>query len=146
MTKVTIKKYSDRRLYDTAARRYVNLDDIARMIREGADVEVRDARTGKDLTRAILAQIIMEDTREGGSGLPVQLLRQLVVTGTALRSRMSDATSAVLNPVEFVRSLLPSAAPEGERAEIEELRARVSELEARLARRERRRPARKTSA
>src|SRR5512140_885871 len=74
-----IKKYSDRRLYDTATKRYVKIQDIARMIREGATIEVQDAATGKDLTRAVLTQIVMEDAREHDGGLPTQLLRQLIL-------------------------------------------------------------------
>jgi polyhydroxyalkanoate synthesis repressor PhaR len=166
--KAVIKKYSDRRLYDSTARRYVNLGDISRMIREGTDVTVLDARTGKDLTRVIFTQIIMEDTRDGEAGLPLKLLRQLVVasdrathdflswyletaselykkTGTALLSRVSEARSAVTNPLEFVRHLLGGQAPtpEIDKAEADALRRQVRELEARLAEIERREPTRK---
>jgi polyhydroxyalkanoate synthesis repressor PhaR len=170
-SKVVIKKYGDRRLYDRRARRYVNLDEIALMIREGADVEVLDARTGKDLTRVILTQIVMDDTRGGEAALPLQLLRQLVVAsdrttheflswyldtalelykkaGTALRSGVSGARSAVSNPVDFVRHLLSAepAAPERDNQEIDQLRRRVKELEERLARQERRRTGKKARA
>src|SRR5215470_12952314 len=75
---VVIKKYSDRRLYNASASRYVKLDDIARMIREGIDVQVQDARTGKDLNYMTLAQIVVEDARERETALPLQLLQQLV--------------------------------------------------------------------
>jgi len=148
--KVLIKKYSDRRLYDSTASRYVKLEDIARMIREGREVEVRDARTGKDLTCAILTQIVMEDAREGEAVLPVQLLQQMVMAsdratrdflssylhGTldlytkareTFESQLAGAKQAVTNPVEFVRNLM------GKDAEVEQLRRRVKELEARLA-------------
>jgi polyhydroxyalkanoate synthesis repressor PhaR len=161
--KVVIKKYGDRRLYDSNARRYVNLEDIALMIREGREVQVLDARTGQDLTRVILTQIIMDDTRDGQAALPLQLLRQLVVAsdrttheflswyldtafelytkaGTALRSGVSGARAAVSSPVDFVRHLLSAqpAEPERDSQEVEELRRRVRELEDRLARQERR--------
>lgn len=161
--KTVVKKYSDRRLYDTANRRYVNLEDIARIVREGDDVEVVDAATGKDLTRFVLTQIIMEDSREGESGLPLKLLRQLVIAsdrathdflswyletalelykkaGAALWSGVSEARSAVSSPVEYVRHLV---APERDNGEIEELRRQVRDLEARLAVCERHRTARK---
>ena len=59
--------------------RYVNLDDIARLIREGKDVNVMDAKTGHDLTRVILTQIITEDARDKPTGLPLELLRQLII-------------------------------------------------------------------
>ena len=77
--KIVIKKYGNRRLYDTAASRYVNVDDVARMIREGRDVQVVDAQTGEDLTRLVLTQIILDDARKKKGGLPIEFLRQLVV-------------------------------------------------------------------
>ena len=82
---VVIKKYGNRRLYDTAGSRYVNLDDIARFVREGKDVQVVDAATEKDLTRLILTQIITEDAKDKPTGLPLELLRQLVVASDEVR-------------------------------------------------------------
>src|SRR5579872_1128509 len=73
-----IKKYSDRRLYDPSASRYVTLEDIARMVREGAELKVVDARSGKDLTYVTLTQIILEDARQRETPLPLHLLEQLV--------------------------------------------------------------------
>ena len=61
--KAVIKKYENRRLYDTGASRYVNLEDVARMVREGVEVQVVDARSGEDLTRVILTQVIVEDAK-----------------------------------------------------------------------------------
>ena len=61
---VIIRKYSDRRLYDTEASKYVKLDDIARMVRDGINVRVVDGRSGKDLTHLIFTQIIVENARE----------------------------------------------------------------------------------
>jgi polyhydroxyalkanoate synthesis repressor PhaR len=144
--RVVIKKYSDRRLYDTAASSYVKLDDIARMIRDGMEVEVRDARTGKDLTSVILTQIVMEDAREGEGGLPLHFLRQLVIASDRatreFQSRLSDARLAVTNPVEFLRNLL------GRDEEVARLQRRVGELEQRLAQltAPRRKPRRKRQA
>ena len=80
-----IKKYGNRRLYDTAASRYVNLDEIAGFIREGKDVRVVDAKTGKDLTRVTLTQIITEDAKDKPTGLPLELLRQLIVASDEVR-------------------------------------------------------------
>ncbi len=82
---VVIKKYGNRRLYDTVASRYVNLDQIAGFIREGKDVRVVDAKTGKDLTRVTLTQIITEDAKGKPTGLPLELLRQLVVASDEVR-------------------------------------------------------------
>ena len=75
---VLIRKYSDRRLYDTSASRYVKLEDIARMVRDGRDVRVVDGRTGKDVTHIILTQIIAETAKERQVALPLQLLTQIV--------------------------------------------------------------------
>src|ERR1035437_7925721 len=76
---ILIKKYGNRRLYDTTGSRYVNLDDLAAHIRAGRDVRVVDAKTGQDLTRVILSQIITEDARGKPTGLPLELLRQLIM-------------------------------------------------------------------
>ena len=75
-----VKKYGNRRLYDTEQSRYVRLDEIADRIREGADVQVVDARSGVDLTAPTLAQIIFED-RNAARLLPVPLLLQLIRMG-----------------------------------------------------------------
>lgn len=77
--RVVIRKYENRRLYDTANSRYVNLDDIAQMVRDGMEVQVIDAASGEDLTRLVLTQIIVEDVKAPGSGFPLDVLRQMVV-------------------------------------------------------------------
>jgi len=159
---VLIKKYGDRRLYDSTASRYVKLEDIAKMIRDGIDVKVEDARTGKDLTSMILMQIVMENARDRETALPLQLLRQLVTASDQathqflswylnstldlyqkaqqaaasgsekLRTRLSEAASS---PLEFVRGLMPghSSTPGQDAGEVEKLRQRIEELETRLA-------------
>ncbi len=75
-----VKKYSNRRLYDTSASRYVTLDELAAKIKDGEDARVVDAKTGEDLTQATLAQIIIE-SRGGARLLPVPLLIQLIRLG-----------------------------------------------------------------
>ena len=75
---VVIKKYANRRLYNTATSAYVTLDDLARMVREGVEFQVFDAKTNEDLTRQILTQIIFEEESRGEALLPVQFLRQLI--------------------------------------------------------------------
>ncbi len=74
-----VKKYSNRRLYDTEASSYITLDELAQRIREGADVRVVDAKTGADLTQATLVQLILEG--DSARLLPVPLLVQLVRMG-----------------------------------------------------------------
>src|SRR5215467_1622356 len=66
-------------MYNTASGKYVNLQEIADLVRSGAELQVVDAKTGEDLTRVILTQIIMEDARDQPTGLPLELLRQLIV-------------------------------------------------------------------
>lgn len=75
---IVIKKYANRRLYNTATSAYVTLEDLARMVREGSDFVVYDAKTNDDLTRQILTQIIFEEESRGEALLPVQFLRQLI--------------------------------------------------------------------
>jgi polyhydroxyalkanoate synthesis repressor PhaR len=163
--KVVIKKYGNRRLYDTAASRYVNLDEVAEFIRQGKDVQVLDAKTGKDLTRVVLTQIITEDARDKPTGLPLELLRELVIASDevrrefvmwylksafdayqkvqgALQTGLGDVQSAILSPVEMMRRFLSSPPPAQLRtedgAELEALRKRVAELEARIQKPKRR--------
>jgi polyhydroxyalkanoate synthesis repressor PhaR len=75
---VVVKKYANRRLYNTASSSYVTLDDLARMIKEGGDFVVKDAKTGDDLTRSVLTQIIVEQEQKGQNLLPISFLRQLI--------------------------------------------------------------------
>ncbi len=75
---VIIKKYANRRLYNTQTSSYVTLDHLAQMVKEGTEFEVRDARTGEDITRSVLTQIIFEEEAKGQSLLPIKFLRQLI--------------------------------------------------------------------
>ncbi len=76
---VTIKKYANRRLYNTGTSTYVTLEDLATMVKSGEDFVVYDAKSGEDITRSVLAQIIFEqENKEGQSLLPITFLRQLI--------------------------------------------------------------------
>ncbi len=75
---VRIKKYANRRLYNTATSSYVTLDYLAQMVREGQDFTVEDAKTGEDITRSVLTQIIVEEEAKGQTMLPINFLRQLI--------------------------------------------------------------------
>jgi len=76
---VTIKKYANRRLYNTGTSTYVTLEDLAVMVKNGEDFIVFDAKSGEDITRSVLAQIIFEqENKEGQSLLPIAFLRQLI--------------------------------------------------------------------
>ena len=166
---VIIKKYGNRRLYDTAGSRYVNLDDIAALIRENRDVKVVDAKTGQDLTRVTLTQIITEDAKGKPTGLPLELLRQLIVASDevgqefimwylksafdtyqkvqdTVQSRLGEVQSAILSPVEMMKKFLGthSPAPAVAESELDALRERLAELEARLEKAPKRKRRRKT--
>jgi polyhydroxyalkanoate synthesis repressor PhaR len=76
---VTIKKYANRRLYNTGTSTYVTLEDLAAMVKKGEDFIVYDAKTGEDITRSVLTQIIFEqENKEGQNLLPIAFLRQLI--------------------------------------------------------------------
>ncbi len=75
---VVIKKYANRRLYNTASSGYVTLDNLCQMIKDGDDFVVFDAKTGEDITRAVLTQIIVEEEAKGQNMLPINFLRQLI--------------------------------------------------------------------
>ena len=151
-----IKKYPNRRLYNTSSGTYVNLEEIAALIRQGQEVRVVDAKTGEDLTRVVLTQIIVEDAREAPTGLPLELLRQLIMASDragrefimwylksafdaygkvqgAVESGLRDVGSAALSPLQMVKGLFSAAAPpESKAEELDRLRSRVAELEQRL--------------
>ena len=74
----TIKKYANRRLYNTGTSTYVTLEDLAEMVKNGEDFVVVDAKTGEDITRSVLTQIIFEQENKGQNLLPITFLRQLI--------------------------------------------------------------------
>jgi polyhydroxyalkanoate synthesis repressor PhaR len=76
--RVVIKKYANRRLYNTASSSYVTLEHLADMVKKGIDFVVYDAKTNEDITRSVLTQIIFEEESQGQSLLPIQFLRQLI--------------------------------------------------------------------
>lgn len=76
---ITIKKYANRRLYNTATSSYVTLDHLAQMVKDGTDFVVHDAKTGEDITRSVLTHIIVEEESKGGQNLlPIGFLRHLI--------------------------------------------------------------------
>ena len=117
---VVIKKYENRRLYDTTNSRYVNLEEVAQLLQQGYDVQVVDATTNEDITRLILTQIIVEDAKAPNSTFPLDLLRQMVITSgrasqesalkymkTMLEIYQSTYRAMVppLNPFDFMQNL-----------------------------------------
>src|SRR3954468_16618044 len=75
---VVVKKYANRRLYNTESSSYITLDNLADMVRQGRDFVVYDAKTGEDITRGVLTQIIVEEEGKGRALLPTAFLRQLI--------------------------------------------------------------------
>jgi len=129
---VVIRKYENRRLYDTTNSRYVNLEEVAQILQQGNDVQVIDAATGEDITRLILTQIIVEDAKTPDSKFPLDLLRQMVITSGRVSQEntlkymkaMLDvyqtayrAVAPQLNPFEFMQNFRPDRdVAESERA------------------------------
>jgi len=155
---IIIRKYENRRLYDSTNSRYVNLEEVAQMVQEGREVQVLDAATGDDLTRLVLTQIIVEQAKTPGSAFPLDMLRQMV----AATSRASQETAvsymkamldlyqnayrslpSPLNPFGMIPTPgaprpeepepSPAAGPGGKPGEAGELRRRVEELESIVA-------------
>lgn len=92
---IIIKKYANRRLYNTASSSYITLDDLAKMVRENVEFQVLDAKTGDDITHSILTQIIMDEEANGGQMLPVSFLRQLIgMYGNSMQAMMPSYLEA----------------------------------------------------
>src|SRR3989449_1718835 len=158
-----IKRYSNRKLYDTQESRYVTLEEIEEMIRAGREIAVVDAASGEDLTSVTLAQIILENERNHRAALPTAFLHQLIKHGEAWqdfvqRSMKSSLEGIVSNQREMERIVqdwasragwgIGTAAPRAEakrdgvepdadrlREEVSTLRERLRSLEERLERR-----------
>ena len=88
--KLRLKKYTNRRLYDTERSAYVTLDDVLQVIRQGRRVEVVDAKTGEDVTAFTLTQIILEESRKKNSLLPVPLLHLIIQYGETVLGEFFD--------------------------------------------------------
>ena len=124
----TIKKYANRRLYHTGTSTYVTLDDLARMVKDGEDFVVQDAKSGNDITRAVLGQIIFEQENRGQHLLPVAFLRQLIrYYGDSMQalvpSYLESSLSAFTRDQDKLREQM-SVALQGEGLELMEEQAR----------------------
>jgi polyhydroxyalkanoate synthesis repressor PhaR len=132
---IVITKYPNRRLYDTSSSRYINLEDIGEMVRKGKDVQVVDAQTGADVTRVTLTQIIVDDAKQQPTGLPLELLRQLIVSSdevgrefimwylksafdayqsvqSKLHSGLNEMQSAAMSPISMLKNFMQRQPPE----------------------------------
>jgi polyhydroxyalkanoate synthesis repressor PhaR len=147
---IVIRKYGNRRLYDTSASRYINLEELAAMVRNGKDVQVVDAKTGEDLTRLTLTQVIVEDAKDERAALPLEVLRELIVASNhagrdfvlwylksafdAYRKLEGTVESSLrpLSPVQLVKDLIGGSTPDpasGADNELQELKQRLAKLE-----------------
>ncbi len=94
---IVIKKYANRRLYNTQSSSYITLEDLAKMTRDGVDFEVKDAKSGEDITRSILTQIIMEAESGGAPMLPISFLRQIIgMYGNSMQAVMPTYLEAAM--------------------------------------------------
>ena len=154
---IVIKKYPNRRLYDTSGSRYVNLEDIAGLVRNGNDVQVVDAQTGDDITRVTLTQIIVDDAKQQPTGLPLELLRQLIVSSdqvgrefimwylksayeayqtvqSKLQSGLTGMQSAAMSPLTMMKGFLQGQITENRSPETRsENTAELQQLRERIA-------------
>ncbi len=156
---ILIKRYANRKLYDQGRSRYVTLEELEELIRQGREIRVVDAVSGEDLTSQTLAQIILDTTRGHRTGLPVAFLHQLIQHGTAWQSFVQESLQSSLAGIvasqretervlrdwgaragwwtsENERAAPPPRADAsdaaGLRAEVAALREKLRELESRL--------------
>ena len=108
--KVTIKKYANRRLYDTESSAYITLDRLAEMVREGREFEVVDAKTGEDITRQVLTQIIVDEEARGSTMLPVNFLKQLIgLYGNSMQGMVPQYLEAAMDAFQRNQSAMREA-------------------------------------
>jgi polyhydroxyalkanoate synthesis repressor PhaR len=104
-----VKKYENRRLYNTLTSQYINQEQVAQLIRDGYDVRVVDAATGDDITRPVLAQIVLEDAKMPDSVFPLDVLRQMVVaSGKATQDNALRYMKAMMEMYQNAYRAMPS--------------------------------------
>ena len=108
--RVTIKKYANRRLYDTESSSYITLDRLAQMVREGREFEVVDAKTGEDITRQVLTQIIVDEEARGATMLPISFLKQLIgLYGNSMQTFVPHYLEAAMDAFQRNQSAVKDA-------------------------------------
>lgn len=106
---VVIKKYENRRLYNTLTSQYINQEQVAQLVRDGIDVRVIDAATSEDITRLILAQIVLEDAKASDSAFPLDVLRQMVAaSGKATQENALRYFKAMMEMYQNAYRVMPS--------------------------------------
>ncbi len=122
MTRI-VKRYENRKLYDTEARRYISLMDIAKLIRDGIDIKVVDNKTGDDLTAQTLTQVILEEGKQGRPLLSKEALHSIIRFGNNLLGDVSEQIDSLI-PEPIARLL-----GKHKESELEQLKQRVEHLE-----------------
>lgn len=108
--KVTIKKYANRRLYDTESSTYITLDRLAQMVREGREFQVVDAKSGDDITRQVLTQIIVDEESRGSTMLPLNFLKQLIgLYGNSMQTFVPQYLEAAMDAFQRNQSAVRDA-------------------------------------
>ncbi len=126
-----IKRYDNRKLYDTTAKSYISMDDITRTIREGDTVRVVENSSGDDITAKVLTQIILEEGKNSGSPISEATLHELIRWGESVVEKGVGPIRAGLDKLvhDSIQRLLPLSS----NSEVDMLRARIGELEGALA-------------
>ncbi len=129
-----IKRYDNRKLYDTEASEYVSLDDVAELVRNGETVEVVDNATGEDLTAQTLTQIILEEGKDGRQVIPSDLLHQLLRrSGEMFDTGVDQIRSTVDDLMQSSLGHLQQLVQGPQAQELNELRTQLRQLENRLS-------------
>lgn len=108
-SRIIIKKYENRRLYNTLTSQYINQEQVAELVRDGQDVCVIDAATGDDITRLILAQIVLEEAKTPNSAFPLDVLRQMVLaTGQATQDNAIRYFKTMMEMYQNAYRMMPT--------------------------------------
>lgn len=123
----TIKRYENRKLYDTTAKSYVSMDDITRTIRAGEQVKVVENTSGEDITAKVLTQIILEEGKNSGSPISVTTLHELIRWGETM---VEKGVGPIRDNVDrLVHNAMQRLLPMSNTTEVEQLRSRIADLE-----------------
>lgn len=122
-----IKRYPNRKLYDTLSKKYISLDDIAARIRLNEQVEIIDNETGAEITNQILTQIILEEGKKGNSPIPAEVLHDMIRWGNSVLERGVEQVKKGID--RLVQESLNKWIPKTNKKEIEQLEQKVEKLE-----------------
>lgn len=127
MMKIVIKRYSNRKLYDSEQKKYVSLQDIRNQIREGNEVEIIDNSNGKNITNHVLIQIILEEGKQGNSTIPSSLLHDMIRMGNNVIENGMNQIKTNIDAV--IQNSINKWSKSSEQIEIKKLESKISDLE-----------------